>query len=68
MDGADNLLAWGLCDPERAIDLVSHAPRRAIGLPPWDTTAGSAYRLLRWSQTADGLMTRSRPFPIAAQD
>jgi N-acetylglucosamine-6-phosphate deacetylase len=68
MDGADNLLAWGLCDPERVIDLVSHAPRRAIGLPPWDTTAGSAYRLLRWSQTADGLMTRSRPFPIAAQD
>lgn len=66
MDGADNLVAWGLCDLERAIDLVSHAPRRAIGLPPWDTTAGSADRLLRWSQTGDGMVTRSRPFPIAS--
>ncbi len=63
LDGADNLVRWGLCDLERAIDLVSHAPRRAIGLPFWDTTPGSAYRLLRWSQAADGTITRSRPFP-----
>jgi N-acetylglucosamine-6-phosphate deacetylase len=63
MDGADNLVNWGLCDLERAIDLVSHAPRRAIGLPFWDTTPGSAYRLLRWSQAEDGTISRSRPFP-----
>ena len=62
LDGADNLVRWGLCDLERAIDLVSHAPRRAIGLPAWDTTPGSAARLLRWTQAADGTITRSRPF------
>ncbi|TAF57211.1 MAG: N-acetylglucosamine-6-phosphate deacetylase [Oscillatoriales cyanobacterium] len=67
LDGADNLVNWGLCDLERAIDLVSHAPRRAIGLPAWDTTAGSAYRLSRWSQTEDGQITRSRPVPIGSQ-
>lgn len=66
--GADNLVGWGLCDLERAIDLVSHAPRRAIGLPVWDTTPGSAYRLLRWSQAADGTIARSRPFPPHVTD
>jgi len=68
LDGADNLVRWGLCDLERAIDLVSHAPRRAIGLPVWDTTAGSAARLLRWTQAEDGTITRSRPFPSRGEN
>jgi len=64
-DGADNLVRWKICDLERAIDLATHGPRRAIGLTNWETEPGAALRLLRWSVAADGAISRSRPLSVA---
>ena len=60
LDGADNLVQWGICGLERAIDLATHAPRRAVGLANWDSEPGSAAGLLRWSVAGDGTISRSR--------
>lgn len=49
LDGALNLVNWGLCDIETAISLATIAPREAIGQP--STLLGaSAQQLLRWRQ------------------
>ncbi|MEO1621407.1 MAG: N-acetylglucosamine-6-phosphate deacetylase [Cyanobacteria bacterium J06632_3] len=48
IQGAQNLVEWGLCEAEEAISLVTSAPRQAIGLP--DLELGSPAHLLRWSQ------------------
>ncbi|MGB3671125.1 MAG: N-acetylglucosamine-6-phosphate deacetylase [Phormidesmis sp.] len=50
IEGAANLVRWGLCDAEEAIALVTAAPRRAIGLPA--LSVGSPAQLIRWSQDA----------------
>lgn len=44
--GAQNLAAWGICQPEEAIALATIAPRRAIGLP--GLKVGQPASLLRW--------------------
>ncbi|MEL6161727.1 MAG: N-acetylglucosamine-6-phosphate deacetylase [Cyanobacteria bacterium J06623_5] len=46
--GAQNLVAWGLCEAEEAIALVTSAPREAIGLP--GLAVGQPAQLLRWHQ------------------
>jgi len=48
IEGAVNLVKWGLCDAEEAIALVTAAPRQAIGLPT--LSVGSSAQLIRWSQ------------------
>ncbi len=50
IEGAVNLVKWGLCDAEEAIALVTDAPRRAIGLPV--LSVGAPAQLIRWSQTS----------------
>lgn len=44
--GVQNLVKWGICDVESAIDLATEAPRKAIGLP--GLAAGKPAHLLRW--------------------
>ena len=44
--GAENLAAWGICQPWEAIALATVAPRTAIGLP--GLTVGQPAHLLRW--------------------
>jgi N-acetylglucosamine-6-phosphate deacetylase len=44
--GAQNLVKWGICDPERAIALATLAPRQAIDLPA--LKVGQPASLLRW--------------------
>jgi len=46
--GAQNLVQWGLCDPDRAIALATIAPRHAIGLPT--VLNGPSAHWLRWHQ------------------
>lgn len=44
--GVENLLNWGICDVERAINLATASPRQAIGLP--ELNVGQFAHLLRW--------------------
>ncbi len=61
LDGALNLVNWGLCDIETAISLATIAPREAIGQS--STLIGaSAQQLLRWRQV-DGQWQCQRLFP-----
>ena len=48
IEGAKNLVDWGLCSVEEAIALVTHSPRRAIELPA--IAPGSPATLLRWHE------------------
>lgn len=52
LDGALNLVAWNLCDIERAIALATVTPRQAIGRSP-NLVGRSLGQLLRW-QHRDG--------------
>jgi len=44
--GAENLVKWGITDIERSIELVTTAPRKALGLPCLQV--GSQANLIRW--------------------
>lgn len=44
--GAQNLVKWGICQPEEAIALATIAPRQAIGVP--GLKVGQPASLLRW--------------------
>ena len=46
IEGAKNLVKWGLCSADEAIALVTQSPRQAIGLPV--LSPGSPATLLRW--------------------
>lgn len=46
LDGAINLVSWGLATADEAIDLATAAPRRALGLP--QLAPGVSAHLLRW--------------------
>ncbi|MGB3293049.1 MAG: N-acetylglucosamine-6-phosphate deacetylase [Phormidesmis sp.] len=48
IEGAINLVKWGICSLGEAIALATQAPRQAIGLP--GLAAGSPAQLLRWHQ------------------
>ncbi|MDJ0697587.1 MAG: N-acetylglucosamine-6-phosphate deacetylase [Mastigocoleus sp. MO_167.B18] len=45
--GAQNLVKWGICNVETAIDLVTEAPRKAIYLPGLNDNT-TAKELIRW--------------------
>jgi N-acetylglucosamine-6-phosphate deacetylase len=45
--GVQNLVKWGICDPEVAIALATDAPRKAVNLPT-NILNTSATQLLRW--------------------
>jgi N-acetylglucosamine-6-phosphate deacetylase len=49
--GAQNLVRWGICQPEQAIALAIEAPRRAIGLP--GLAINQPAQLLRWHFDSD---------------
>ncbi|MEL6552891.1 MAG: N-acetylglucosamine-6-phosphate deacetylase [Cyanobacteria bacterium J06621_11] len=51
IDGALNLVKWGLCEVEEAIALVTEAPRKAIGLPT--LSVNSPAHLLRWAHKTE---------------
>ena len=51
IEGAINLVEWGICSVEEAIALATKNPRQAIGLP--NLTVGSPAQLLRWHQDRD---------------
>ncbi|MGB3642634.1 MAG: N-acetylglucosamine-6-phosphate deacetylase, partial [Rivularia sp. (in: cyanobacteria)] len=42
-----NLVKWGICSLETAINLATIAPRKAIGLP--GIQGSNASNLLRWN-------------------
>jgi N-acetylglucosamine-6-phosphate deacetylase len=44
--GVQNLVEWGICEPEKAIALATDAPRQAISLPK--IAVGQPAKLLRW--------------------
>jgi N-acetylglucosamine-6-phosphate deacetylase len=44
--GVENLVQWGICNPERAIALATEAPREALNLPGIGINQPS--NLLRW--------------------
>ncbi|NEQ25758.1 MAG: N-acetylglucosamine-6-phosphate deacetylase [Microcoleus sp. SIO2G3] len=44
--GVQNLVEWGICEPEKAIALATDAPRQAINLPK--IAVGQPAKLLRW--------------------
>lgn len=46
LDGVINLVKWGACSVEEAIDLATNRPRRALGLPT--LAIGQTAHLLRW--------------------
>ena len=45
--GVQNLVKWGICQPETAIAMATKSPRKAIALP--DIIIGKKANLLRWS-------------------
>ena len=47
--GAQNLVKWGICDPEKAIAMATKSPREAISLPNINIMIGKKANLLRWS-------------------
>jgi N-acetylglucosamine-6-phosphate deacetylase len=48
--GVQNLVHWGICDPDRAIAMATTSPRKAIGLP--ELGVGQPVSLLRWRYDA----------------
>jgi N-acetylglucosamine-6-phosphate deacetylase len=56
--GVQNLVKWGSCDVDRAIDLATIAPRQAIGLST--DYVGQWANLLRWHCDRDNGLTWSR--------
>ena len=46
IEGAKNLVKWGICSVDEAIALVTQIPRRALSLPA--LSPGSLAQLLRW--------------------
>ncbi|MGI0493850.1 N-acetylglucosamine-6-phosphate deacetylase [Alkalinema pantanalense CENA528] len=59
LEGACNLVKWGICPPETAIALATIAPRQAIGLST-DYIGQSQDNLLRWHQNDQGLLQWQR--------
>ncbi|MEO0768550.1 MAG: N-acetylglucosamine-6-phosphate deacetylase [Cyanobacteria bacterium J06649_4] len=53
IQGAQNLVAWGLCGVEDAIALVTSAPRQALGISNW--LLDSPAHVLRWSQKSENM-------------
>ena len=47
LTGVQNLVKWGICEPEKAIAMATKSPRKAIALP--DVMIGKKANLLRWS-------------------
>ena len=45
--GAQNLVKWGICDVETAVDLVTEAPRKAIDILGLNDNP-TARELIRW--------------------
>ena len=45
--GVQNLVKWGICEPEKAIAMATKSPRNAIALP--DIMIGRKANFLRWS-------------------
>lgn len=63
--GVQNLVKWGICEPESAIALATEAPRRAIGLPGL-TVGQSAANLLRWHlHPSSGELSWQRLLPLS---
>ncbi len=58
IEGAQNLVRWGLCGSDEAISLVTQVPRRAIGLA--DLSVGDRASLLRWHHPSAGNLTWQR--------
>ncbi|MEO1386005.1 MAG: N-acetylglucosamine-6-phosphate deacetylase [Cyanobacteria bacterium J06634_6] len=58
VEGAKNLVKWGICSVEAAIALVTLAPRKAIGAPV--LSVGSSASLIRWSQNAEDQLVWQR--------
>ncbi|MEO1637104.1 MAG: N-acetylglucosamine-6-phosphate deacetylase [Cyanobacteria bacterium J06631_9] len=58
IEGAVNLVKWGICDAEDAIALVTLAPRKALGLPV--LSVGASASLIRWSQDDDSQLIWQR--------
>jgi N-acetylglucosamine-6-phosphate deacetylase len=56
--GVQNLVKWGICDVDRAIDLATIAPRQAIGLST--DYVGQSANLLRWHCDRDNRLTWRR--------
>ncbi len=56
--GVQNLANWGICDVDRAIDLATTAPLRAIGMSV--NYLGQSANLLRWNCDRDNELTWSR--------
>jgi len=57
IEGAQNLLKWGLCEVEEAIALVTQAPRQALNISGLEV--GSPSQLLQWKDEDDrGSWTR----------
>ena len=50
LTAVQNLVRWGICQPEKAIALATETPRKAIGLPAM--TIGQT-TLLRWNYQSD---------------
>lgn len=46
LNGVQNLVEWGICEPDRAIALATESPRQAIGLE--GLGVGQVANLLRW--------------------
>ena len=55
IDGALNLVKWGLCEMDEAISLVTDAPRKAINMPVLQP--GLPDRLIRWHQKSPKHLT-----------
>jgi N-acetylglucosamine-6-phosphate deacetylase len=64
--GVQNLVKWGICDVDKAIDLATIAPRRALlnsqakNLDPLDIYLGKAANLLRWNCDRENNLTWER--------
>ena len=54
LEGAKNLVKWGLCGVDEAIKLATDVPRQALGLP--GLASGQPANLIRWQ--ADGTSLR----------
>ena len=50
--GVQNLVKWGICDIETAINLATNAPRQAINLPTFFPNQPA--HLLRWNYNEAG--------------
>ena len=46
LTAVQNLVKWGICEPEQAIALATESPRQAINIP--GITTGRSANLLRW--------------------